>query len=432
MQNRLRNQSLMVLLLILIIVSGVFVNYETIAQQQITYTVQRGTVQETLIFSGLWLPRDQQVLSFDVAGTIQTINVQQNDLVTTGTLLASYATDQLEIQLEQAEADLLEAQANGTTNNNSNDIINAQFSLADANLDLQRTLDAQPWTNINAARLSLEAAQEDLEFARRDYNNAIGDPSNSPSTIDNAYENLRSAERSVERAQNSYWGAAQSYNLYQYNIIGAENDLLREEIDYTNTIQSSSTDTSGADSVTEAQTLVNQLTNEINQSTLTAPFDGIVLDVSVNRGNQIEAFQNVITLAIPEPLEVFANLSFDDAQRLGVGMVGVCQAVNLPETAVQCAVRQIPLGDSLQPVRIAATIDDVVIGQLIEVRMPIGISEDVLWLPPAAVRSFQNRTFVVLQTPDGESVVDITIGLRTNDRVEILSGLSEGDIVIAP
>jgi len=412
-------------------VSGIFVNSHVTGQQEITYVVQRGTVQETLVFSGLWLPRDQQVLSFDVAGTIQTVYVQQNDFVITGTLLADYGTDQLEIQLEQAETDLQEAQTNVATNNSSNNIIDAQFSLADANLSLQRTLDAVPWTTVNAARISLEAAQEDLENARRDYNNAIGDPSNSPSTIDNAYENLRSAERSVERAQNSYWGAAQSYNLYQYNIIGAENDLLREEIDYASTIQSAGTSTVNSD-VTEAQTLINQLTNEIDQSTLIAPFDGIVLDVSVNRGNQIEAFQDVITLAIPEPLEVFANLSTSDVQRLGVGMVGVCQAVNLPETAVQCAVRQIPLGDSLQPVRIAATIDDVVIGQLIEVRMPIGISEDVLWLPPAAVRTFQNRTFVVLQTPDGESVVDITIGLRTNERVEILSGLSEGDIVIAP
>jgi multidrug efflux pump subunit AcrA (membrane-fusion protein) len=48
------------------------------------------------------------------------------------------------------------------------------------------------------------------------------------------------------------------------------------------------------------------------------------------------------------------------------------------------------------------------------------------------IRAFQNRTFVVLQTPDGERAVDVQLGLQTDDRVEIVSGVSEGDVVIAP
>jgi hypothetical protein len=64
--------------------------------------------------------------------------------------------------------------------------------------------------------------------------------------------------------------------------------------------------------------------------------------------------------------------------------------------------------------------------------MPLQVRKNVLWLPPAAVRTFQNRTFVVIQTPGGQRVADVEVGLRTPDRVEIISGVNDGDVVIGP
>lgn len=394
-----------------------------------TYVVQRGTVQETLTFSGQWLPRDQQIISFDAGGTIRGVYVQANDRVTTGMLLADFQIDDLETQLEQAQLDLQQAQANLNTSDNSSNVLNAQFGLADANLSLQSTLDGSPWTSVNNARISLDAAQDDLEIAERNYNNAIGDPSNSPSTIDNAYNSLKDAERNVLRAQNSYWAAAQSFNNYQYNIAGAENRFLRAEINLAEAVQGGNNE-SQLQAVDDAQLRVDQLTSQVNESSIYAPFDAMVLNVSVSSGTQVNAFQEVLTLALPEPLEVVASLSQNDAQRLSIGLIGVCQVMNQPETAVQCIVRQVPLGNDAPSVRIAATLQNVPMGQMIQVQMPLGVRENVLWLPAEAIRTFQNRTFVIVQGPQGEQVVDITLGLRTNDRVEIVSGLSEGDIVL--
>ena len=64
--------------------------------------------------------------------------------------------------------------------------------------------------------------------------------------------------------------------------------------------------------------------------------------------------------------------------------------------------------------------------------MPLQVRENVLWLPPSVIRTFQNRTFVVLDTPDGLRTVDVELGLQTDDRVEIVSGVNEGDVVVAP
>ena len=62
--------------------------------------------------------------------------------------------------------------------------------------------------------------------------------------------------------------------------------------------------------------------------------------------------------------------------------------------------------------------------------MPLETQTNVLWLPPTAIRTFQNRIFVVLQTPEGQRRADIQIGLQTDERVEILSGVNEGDVVV--
>jgi multidrug efflux pump subunit AcrA (membrane-fusion protein) len=63
----------------------------------------------------------------------------------------------------------------------------------------------------------------------------------------------------------------------------------------------------------------------------------------------------------------------------------------------------------------------------------LGEQEGVMWLPPQAIRTFQGRKFVVLQDADGrQRRVDVEVGLQAQDRVEVKSGLSVGDVVVAP
>lgn len=397
-----------------------------------TYVVQRGDVQNILSLTGFWLPRDQQSLSFTVPGVIQSVNVEVNDVVTIGTVLATYGIADRQVELDEAllELETLQLALDSTEEGGEGALLDAQFALASARLGLQQTLDAIPGTSISAASLALQQAQENLENAERNFNNVIGDPTNGPSAVDGAYEALQAAIAGLSSAQIGYWSAAQSFNLYDYSILSAENNLLRSELSYQELLQSLTTDESIA-LLDETQARVDQLTMEIEQSSLFAPFTGVILEVDVSRGESVTEFENVITLALSEPLEIYVDLSIEDTQQLEVGLIGVCEAIDQPDSAVQCIVRQLPTPDS-EILRVAASFDNVERGQLIDVSLPIGARENVLWLPPEAIRSFQSRTFVVVQTPSGENIVDVTIGLRTADRVEITSGLNEGDIVVGP
>jgi multidrug efflux pump subunit AcrA (membrane-fusion protein) len=400
-----------------------------------TYAVQRGNVEDIFSFTGRWQPRDQMTLSFPVSGTISQVNVKRGDAVNAGDLLAQFDTSSLENQLSNAQLQLETAKSNVSTSATGDiqSVENAQISLANAQLSLENTKASSPWTSVASSRLSLDSANQSLENAQRNYRDALSHPENPASTVDSAYQQVLSAQNQVKNAQNSYFSAAQNFNNYQFQVEQSENQVIQAQINLQRAIEAASAGVSD-ENVRSAQLSIDQINQQIADSSLYAPISGVILDVTIAPGDAVQAHNSVMVIGLPEPKEVIANLAISDANRLSVGMVGVCEVVNHPETAVGCVVRSIPLSskDADQTTRVAASLSNVADNQLIDVEMPLQIVENVLWLPPSVIRTFQNRTFVVLQTPDGPRTVDVQLGLQTTDRVEIVSGVNEGDVVIAP
>lgn len=400
-----------------------------------TYTVQRGNVEEELVFTGRWLPRDQVALSFEVSGVTRQVNVRRGDAVTAGQLLADLQIDDLENQLESAQLELQTALANADTSAQGSvqSVEDAEISYANSNLSLQSTIAGVPWTSVATARTNLESAEIALDDAERAYRDAVSHPEQAAANVDNAYKQLQNAQISLQNAQYNYFQAAQNYQNYQFQIDQAENELIRSELALERAREDQAQGSQDP-SVLSIQLQIQQIQDQIIQSSLFAPIDGEVLEITIQPGDSVQAYSAVITIGRSEPKEAVASIPIGDAQRLSIGLVGICQVLNMPETAVQCAVRQIPLSasDADQTTRVAASLDNVPAGQLIEITMPVDVREDVLWLPPAAIRTFQNRTFVVIQTADGPRSVDVMLGLETDERVEIISGVNEGDIVEGP
>ncbi len=399
-----------------------------------TYTVQRGTVQEDYTFTGRWRPRDQMELSFEIQGTISAIYVNRGDAISAGDILAQFDTTDLQDQLASAQIQLDTAIANQESEGEGGieAVEDAEINLANSRLSLEDRENSLPWTSVASARLQLEAAERDLFDAQREYQEAISHPEQSADVVDSAYQQLRNAEDAVKSAEYNYFSAAQSYNSSVIGVQQQENSVIQSELNRDRAVASAQ-GVQDAD-VRSAQLSVDQIIADIQRSTLYAPMDGVVLEVAVSAGDAVGAFEVVIIIGIPEPKEVIATLPFADTQRLSVGMTGACQLANQPETAVGCIVRQIPLSnqDADQTTRVAASLENVPDGQLVEVILPLDVRGDVLWLPPAAIRTFQNRVFVVVQTPEGPRAVDVEIGLETDDRVEIISGVNEGDVVEGP
>ncbi|MBN1563609.1 MAG: HlyD family efflux transporter periplasmic adaptor subunit [Anaerolineae bacterium] len=400
-----------------------------------TYTVERGTVEDVFSFTGRWQPRDQMSLTFPINGTIRQVNVQRGDAVSAGDLLADYDISDLENQLASTQISLETAQSSisSSATGNVETVENAQISLANARISLENTKNSSPWTNVASAKISLENAERSLADAERDYREALSHPEESASSVDNAYQQLLSAQSSLKSAQISYFSAAQSFNNYQYTVQQAENSVIQAELTLQRAIDAAAGGV-GDETVRSTQLNIDQIEKNIADSSLYAPIDGVILEVSISPGDSVAAYDTVIVIGLPEPKEVIASLALADANRLSVGMTGKCQIVNQPDTAVGCAIRSIPLSsrDADQTTRVAAGLENVTENQLVEVEMALEVRENVLWLPPSVIRTFQNRTFVVLDTADGLRTVDVVLGLQTDERVEITSGVNEGDLVVAP
>ncbi len=399
-----------------------------------TYLVQRGDVQDILDVSGRWQPRDQLTLSFPVAGQVRNVNVQRGAVIKAGTVLADLQITTLENQLASAQVNLNTAITDlNQTNTVLQNVQNAQISLANSLIKQRQTIDNSPWAQLSTAQNGVISAQAAVDDAQRNLDSALSHPEQPASTVDQARINLRTAQNNLLNAQNSYYSAAQTFNSHKYDVQSAQNQVVQSQVSLESAQTNTQVDPNKLATVQNDQLNVAQLQQQIAQSTLKSPIDAEVLDITIKPGDSVKAFDIVVTIGKPEPLEVVANIAYSDASQLSIGTVGIAQPLNQPDLAVQCIVRRVPLSakDSDQTTRVAATLK-VASGTLVEIKLPRKVSHNVLWLPPVAIRTFQNRTFVVIDTSDGPRSVDVTLGLQTTDRDEITVGVQEGQIVEGP
>jgi hypothetical protein len=114
---------------------------------------------------------------------------------------------------------------------------------------------------------------------------------------------------------------------------------------------------------------------------------------------------------------------------------------NRPGEAFNGTVRQLPYpygggtvdtGDDDTAVHVAIEDGvDLELGELATVSIVLEEKENVLWLPPAAIRTYQGRDFVVIQLDDGsQKRVDVLVGIVTDERVEMVAGVEEGQVIV--
>lgn len=179
---------------------------------------------------------------------------------------------------------------------------------------------------------------------------------------------------------------------------------------------------------------------------MTAPFDGQVLSLNIEPGDPIEPFVAAALIADLSALEVTAELRTAELEELSEGMSVDVSPANRPGDQISGVIRAIPVrfggsdqGDSGAEDNLVRVALDMPPGEIgldlrdrVEITVGLSARQDVLWLPPQAIRAFSGRTFVVVLEDDTERRIDVELGLRSTERIEITSGLSEGQVVVGP
>jgi len=189
----------------------------------------------------------------------------------------------------------------------------------------------------------------------------------------------------------------------------------------------------------KAELRVAFLKERIEAATLRAPFDGIVQSVRTRVGELVQEYNTIVVVADPAALELQMEIRrVEDINKIARGqkaLVEVARDRFAPATVVQ--ITDIETGTSFSTAKmIHLELDDGLastglrLDDLVTVRLIVQERPDTLAIPRAALREFMGRTYVRVMEGDARREVDVEVGIRTSTHVEILRGLSEGDIVI--
>lgn len=424
-----------------------------------TYTVQRGSVTETVQLSGRVTPVQQENLLFPSAGVIKEVLVAAGDFVAEGDVLARLdEPEQYQANVASTELAYLQAQRNL-----EQVALDMPIKLAEAKLALEAageelaeaqaaaTIINNPHPIVDSLRLEkfrtdFAITKQNLETAQSLYDRLAGRP-----------------ETDLERANalNALIDARRTHYLAVVNLNWAEGNLSQAEIDQMQInldLAQANYDKAAAEvahweddsptselamaelTLADAEARFRMAEKALEAVELRAPFGGQILSLGIAPGSSVNAFQVVLTLADPEELEIRALPTADQLAKISISQDAIVRLPSQSNEEFPAKITGVPpvggAGDSdsnldnnihlqLEDAAIPLILNDAVV-----VTITIDERDDVLWLPRAALRTFQGETFVYIEVGGVQRRVNVTVGLESTDRVEILSGLEEGQIVI--
>ena len=169
-----------------------------------------------------------------------------------------------------------------------------------------------------------------------------------------------------------------------------------------------------------------------------APIDGIVFAVSAESGQTYQAETALFTIGDPKALEVVANITEEDYPIISVGQSAEVYFDARPDATVQGKIERIipkRIEGDRPRYNIYISLDEVpdglADGMTADAAITIEKRSGVLCLSRSVVRaSGMNEVSLKVWTDQTIETRTVTIGLRGDSDVEIVSGLSEGEQVV--
>jgi RND family efflux transporter MFP subunit len=190
--------------------------------------------------------------------------------------------------------------------------------------------------------------------------------------------------------------------------------------------------------------VADEIDAQIAQARAFAPASGTII-AAVNVGRKVTPSTPAFILGDPKQLEIVAELDASkgdtEVKEMFEGMPVIVMLDAKPDVKFSGTIRQLPspygTGDSDEGaihvvLEVPPSANTYQSGDKVTLIVQLASKQGILWLPPEAIRKAGGRTFVIVNSDSGPKRVDIEIGLQTRDMVEIVSGLTEGQVVVGP
>jgi RND family efflux transporter MFP subunit len=204
-------------------------------------------------------------------------------------------------------------------------------------------------------------------------------------------------------------------------------ELLGKGVATTQAFERISTD------LRQIQALISVQMEKLDDYTITAPMDGVVLRRDGEIGEIAEPGQILFRVGVPKPLQVVAEVNEEDIPRVVVGQMALLRNDAFQGRRIEGRVHEItPMGDAVARtyrIRIALPDDTpLIVGMSVEANVVTREKQGALLIPADAVLG--NQVFVA--EGDRARRRQVEVGIRGTRSVEVVSGLGEGELVVAP
>lgn len=403
-----------------------------------TAVVRKGTLQVTVSASGSLEPVRQTDLSFEVSGKVAEVLVDIGDTVKAGQVLARLDTSDLELSVRQAELSLKSAQVQleNLKSPTTDTIKSAEAAYYSALAQYQSLKNSPSEETITAAKVQLEQAKIALERAQAAYDRVSWRPDIGmlPQS-----QQLQDATLSYELALAQYNEAIKGPSAEELAAAWRNVESARAKLESLKNPTAAEL-TAAEVAVEQAQINLEIARRNLERAVLKAPFDGVVAAVNLTVGEP--AVSPAITLIDSSRFRITVNVDEMDVTRLAPGMPVDIAVDALPEVRLTGTVERIGAAASstsgavYYPVVITLDPTDAPLRAGMSANVSIRVQElaDQLLIPTWAVLtdSVTGRSYVIRRTSTGQERVDIRVGIRYGGYAQVLSGLSEGDVLIVP
>jgi len=341
-----------------------------------THIVRRGDIVAGVTFPALINLRRQVELFFEQDGHVRTIAVNSGDFVPADTVLAELDIDDLQIQLTEAEWDL--------------EIVREKHAVA-----------------AEERGYATQLAEQEVKIAELTLASLLTKELDKPGSV--PPEEMAKAEQALTTAQVALKRLDHSDELVQ------QKELITSEVN------------------------IQRLQTQIEQSRIVAPFAGnVYFIVPAEDALRLpaKAYEPLIRLVDPTSLAVEATVPETELELLMETMPVSISLNYRPGVVLTGTIQQLPFpfgtgGDSFVHITVpAAERGKLRVGGTVEVYAEVQRRENVLWLPPVALLEVGDQFYAFVQNGTSESQVNVQVGLRTDERVEIIAGLTENEVVV--
>ncbi|MGW9530964.1 efflux RND transporter periplasmic adaptor subunit [Paenibacillus terrae] len=410
--------------------------------------VERGDVSEKLDASGTVQASKEVKLNFTSTGEnkLAAVNVKAGDKVKKGQVLALLDSSEIKMQIQSA-SDNLEI--------SKSKLAELEKGPKAEDIEIQKTNVLRAKMAVDTAQESFEleeaesqkkASKKQLEQARKAYEDQkflhdAGAVSNS---------DMEQAELALDKAQTDYDGL----DLQFRKIMSQKRHAIAEaEVGYrsamaelrkTEVPADASNIQSARIEVRRLATELEQKKNDLNKLQVTAPWDGVILKVNGDVGTSPTAPFIVMNNSDSNNLKISAKISQNDIVKVKKGLSAVLSTNAYPGESfpgkVQFVSPEASTDEGMTTYLMELSVHDpkgkLKTGMIMNVSVILGVHKNVLFVPAIALRSEGGQDGVYLASnpanPGARTFKPVELGFYTPDRVELKSGVKEGDTIVMP